>query len=593
MLVTTPAQFDDAMIRIRQHDFIDLDTETDGVDWAKDNKVVGVPLLAGDDSYYFSFRHKEGPNLPESYLCALAEELSKPGRTFGMFHGAFDIKMMSKEGMRRPDKFNDSMLSAHLLNENEPSFKMEELATKYVDPEAGKAEEALVDILVARFGGSRKTAKKNLHRLPAEIVHSYGEQDVRTTRNLRELHAPHLERWKLSTIANEIFEFQLLVCDMELRGIQLDVTRVRELMAEAEVRENEFRDKLHELAGYKMNPRSSKQVNAWLGVTSSSKQALVGLVEDPRVQAIQEHRMWSRVNDAYYHKYLARMDADGTLRYGLMAIGTVTGRLSSSNINIQAVPRETDRYKVKDAFIARPGYVLAELDYSQAELRLAAHYSKDERLTRLMLEGADLHTATATDMNIPRSRAKNVNFSAWYNIGPKKFSETYNVPLADAKVWLARYHQLHPGIRVLTRSAEAYAEQHGYIRMYTGRVRHFNSVTASTYTASNALIQGGVAEMIRVAILRIAHEIPDIRILAPVHDSILMEVPDDEFTLARIRHARRIMQEQEWCSMPMVVDTKYGKRWGSTMSKIPRASDGIPGSVMTRTTDPSIERNAV
>jgi DNA polymerase I len=589
-LVQTPDQFNEAVAYLNSHDEVVADTETNGLDWAKGSHVVGASILAGERSFYFPFRHGEGVNLDESYLRRLTEEVLRPNRVQGGFHYGFDMKMLYKDGMQHPRRLWDSMLSAHMLNENEDSFKMETLAAKYLDPKYATAEDALVDLLVSRFGGSRKKAKGNLWRLDPADVWEYACQDVHTTRDLRDFHAPLLAEWGLVDLMEEVYEWQTYVVEMELRGIQLDVPKLMELQQIAREKEAALQAEIEELAGYPINLRSSKQVCAWLGVRSSAKDALHGHMDDPNVQKLMEFRMWSKVDDAYYKKYLERMDETGRLTYGLRVSGTTTGRLSASNVNITAVPREADRYTVKDVFIARPGYKLAELDYSQAELRLCGHYSQDEGFCRMLLEGRDLHTEVSQNLGIPRPRAKNVNFSAWYGIGPRTFSRTYHIPLSDSKKYLADYHAFIPGVRRLIKSAERQAERNGYIRMFTGRVRRFNSHRAPPYTASSGLIQGGVAEMLRLALMRIRRELPEVRCLTPIHDAGLFEVPERGH-LEILHEMRRIMQDQPWCSMPMLVDTKFGYRWGKTMEELPRSCAGIPEEVLARTTDPSIKDN--
>jgi DNA polymerase I-like protein with 3'-5' exonuclease and polymerase domains len=587
-LINTVEEFDRAVAYLNEHDEIVGDTETNGLDWAKKDHIVGVSALAGERSFYFPFRHGEGVNLPESCLHRLVEEVFRPSRPQLGFNWSFDTKMLSKEGMAMPRKIQDSILSAHMLNENEDSFKMESLAAKYIDASYAAAEDKLIDLIVTCYGGSRKKAKQHLWRLDPEHVWKYACQDVHTTRDLRDLHLPYLEEWGLSDLMQEVYDWQIHVLEMELRGAQLDVPKLLELQAHAKQREEELQRRIEEAAGYPINLRSSKQVCAWLGVRSSAKDALHEYMDDPNVKLLQEFRMWSKVDDAYYKKYIERMDETGRLTYNLRVGGTTTGRLAASNVNITAVPREAERYTVKDVFIARPGYLLAELDYSQAELRFCGHYSQDEGFCRMLLEGRDLHTEVANALDMPRPRAKNVNFSAWYGIGPKSFSKTYHIPFHESKKYLADYHAFIPGVRRLIKSAERQAERQGYIRMFTGRVRRFNSYRAPPYTASSGLIQGGVAEMLRIALQRIRRELPEVRCLTPIHDAGLFEIPIKGH-LELLHEMRRIMQDQPWCSMPMLVDAKFGPRWGKSMTELPRSAAGIPAEVLAKTTDPSIK----
>lgn len=592
-LVTTPAQFNKAIAHINQYEELVIDTETNGLDWAKDHHVVGVPVLAGDKTFYFSFRHGEGPNLDEKYLKQLATEVFTPDRIQGGFNYSFDEKMLAKEGKLPAKRTWDSILSAHLLNENEESFKMESLGTKYLDDHAGDEEDKLIDLLVERYGGSRKGAKGNLWRLPAKLVAPYGEQDVRTTRDLRDLHRPELTAWKFDDLIEEVYEWSRYLTEMELRGIRLDLELVETLSAEAEQHASRLREMIHRDAGYAININSSKQVQAWLGVTSSAK-SVIEHSDDERCQWLLDYRQYARNNSAYYDPYREYVDSNGIVRYSLNPIGTVTSRTSCSNkftstILIQGIPRETDKYKVKDVFEAiDPDDVLVEMDYSQAELRLAAHYSRDVKLTEIIMSGVNMHDVVSQELNIPRSDAKRVNFSAWYGIGPVTYSKNYGVPLAQSKKYLANYHQMFTGIRRLMNGYEAKAEMNGYIRMFSGRARHFNTPFAPTHTASNGLIQGGVAEMIRIAAIKIRRKYPEVKILAPVHDSLLFAIPR-RILMEAINGIRKIMQTQPWCSIPVFVDVKYGRHWGTTMKKLPRSGDGVEPEILAMCTDPELK----
>lgn len=587
-LVNTPEKYESAVSYINEHSEIVNDTETDGLDWVKENQVVGVSTLAGERSFYFPFRHKDGVNLPENLLADYCERVLRPDRPHGGFNYSFDVKMLSKEGMCMPTDMWDSILSAHMLNENEPSFKMENLAAKYLDAKYAGDEDALLDLLQEKFGGSRKTCKKNLHRLDPVDVYDYACQDVETTRDLRDFHMPYLAEWELTELTQDVFEFQRYVLEMEMRGVRLDLDLLHELRGRSGEMSAKYEKEIEEMAGYPLNPRSPKQVCAWLGVQSSSKHALHAMQDDPRVVALQQYRFWSKVDSSYYTPYLNRVSEDGRMRYNLRVGGTTTGRLSASNPNINAVPRDPEMCPVKDVFIADEDHEIVEIDYSQAELRFCAHYSQDPTFCDMILSGADMHQLTADKVGVPRNpTAKNINFSVWYNIGWRTFARTYHVEPRDAKKWLADYHAWIPGVRRLIKSAERQAERQGYIRMYTGRARRFNTHRAATYTASSGLIQGGVAEMLRIAMMRIRRELPHVKIYFPIHDAGLFGVPKkgaDE-TIDRMRE---IMQDQPWCSIPMLVDCKRGDRWGKTMTEIRRTTLGVPQHALEKCTDPSI-----
>lgn len=325
--------------------------------------------------------------------------------------------------------------------------------------------------------------------------------------------------------------------------------------------------RLSAAAGYELNPNSSKKVCEFLKVESSAAEALVDVIDAggqdaENAKLVQEARGWKSVDSRYYTPYLQAVDEHGDLHCSLNLIGTYTGRLSCSNPNLQAVAKHTDVFKVKDVFTARPGYVMAQADYKQAEMRLVTHYTKDPIMKELIENDADLHSETANRLGIPRQAAKRLNFSVIYGIGYRKLAENLREDPAKAKDYLEKYHALYPGFRKLMSQCEEFAKQYGYIQMWTGRMRHFNVPDADPHKAMSNLIQGGVAEIVRVAISRLYPAMHDIgaNMLMQVHDSIIFEIPEDQINVA-LPTIERIMSDFDFDPKPGV-DIEYGYSWG-------------------------------
>jgi DNA polymerase-1 len=207
---------------------------------------------------------------------------------------------------------------------------------------------------------------------------------------------------------------------------------------------------------------------------------------------------------------------------------------------------------------------MIQADYKQAEMRLVTHYTKDPVMRELIETGADLHSATAEKLGIPRNAAKRLNFSVIYGIGYRKLAENLRVDPKIAKDYLEKYHGLYPGFRKLMRECEDFAKANGYIKIWTGRTRHFNvdPKIADPHKAMSNLIQGGVAEIVRVAISRLFPAIRDLggNMLLQVHDSIIFEVPDETLHVA-LPTIKTVMEDFDF--VPKVgVDIEYGKSWG-------------------------------
>lgn len=529
-----------------------VDLETNGLKMWQGHRLCGIAIGAEDKSFYFPFRHVNG-NLPLDKLQDFKPILSDPRKTYTGYNYGFDLKFLAVEGIALPVTIECVQTAAHLMNENEETFKLKKLGDKYVRPGSSDEDAKLAERLLS-FG----YGKDEMWRLPPEEVAPYACQDVILTRELRDFYLPHLDTWGIQALWREVNEYLLHVTAMEVRGMFLNTTLIHQYIGECKIQVERMRGVIEKLAGYPINLNSSKQLQAWLGLESTAAEVIETMKDRPGVAELLEYRGWNRAEANYYRKFL-ELERNSVLHPNLNITGTDTGRLSASNPPMQAIPVRDEVYKVKDVFQAREGHSLVEADYSQAELRVASHYAQEELMADKLIRGADIHTETGEEIGIPRDAAKRLNFSVIYGIGAKTLSERLGVPMKLAKQYLNKYHDRYPGFRVLYNRAEMVASQRGYIRMFSGRLRHYNTPTAYTHKASSNLIQGSVAEMVRIAITRLARlQMP---MLLQVHDSIIFEVPDEkvgEF----LPVIKEQMENQKWCTVPMKVDIKRGKSWG-------------------------------
>ena len=601
MLVDSEEKADEAIRYLNSTEGpISADTETTGVDWWSDH-VVGWPVGTREKQFYFPVRHGEGYNLPENYSRRIATEVLRPDRVQIGHNYGFDLKVGRKDGLVIPNEIRDSMLIAHLVNENEDSYKLEDLAAKYVDPSFADADKELTDLLVERFGGARKKAKKNLWRLPAEKVWRYGCQDVLTPYHLLDFYDKELDIWKLRDIAKGVNEFQLMLTEMEIRGIQIDREALTTLGEKAQPKADALEAQIQKWAreqledpDFPANPRSPAQMKFWLG-TPDTKRETLERWNDPRGNALLEYRVWQKLKGSFVDPYWNLMDPEGKIHPSLWICspgsreggdlhGTTSSRLSSTKPNGQQVPPAA-----KHLFVAPEGYEMVELDYSQAELRRAAHYYwrnfGDGNMANLLVEGKDLHQATADAAGIARKPAKMKNFAIQYGAGAARLAAMFLTTVQAERRYLNSYNKMFPGAKKLARQCQRVAEEQGYIRLYTGRTLRFNSARTKSYKAKNRLLQGDVAEMIRVAGIRCRREVPEALPILQVHDSYLFLVPRGDRSI--IKRLRGVMQNVPECELPMVVDAKVGPNWGE-MTELPRDPVGIPPEVLAKVTDPTL-----
>lgn len=560
-----------------------VDTETTGLSIFGNKErtrdvVIGISIDIGSEAFYFPFRHSQGQNLPlESCLGFFQQYLSDSHRTYIGFNYNYDVHMMKFDGIEIAENFEDVMLGVHLLNENEPDFKLKSISDRYHIGDGSLQESILEDKVFeecqrrgldcSRSPRAANNTKSMMYVLCPADVEPYACDDVRLTRALRDLIVPALKHFGLYDIWKQVNYYSYIIALMEHRGMNIDTDMVKKFQLEAVDHYDDAQKRLNEAAGFELNPNSSKKVCDFLHVDSSAAERLEEIIDAggkdaENAKLIQEARGWKSVDSRYYTPYLNLIDENSTLHCFLNLIGTYTGRLSCSNPNLQAVAKHTDIFKVKDVFTARDGYTMIQADYKQAEMRLVTHYTKDPIMKELIESDADLHSATAERLNIPRNAAKRINFSVIYGIGAKHLAESLRVDFQVGKDYLEKYHALYPGFRKLMYECEDFAKQYGYIEMWTGRLRHFNTPQCDPHKAMSNLIQGGVAEIVRVAISRLYPAIKDLggNMLLQVHDSVIFEIPDENLDIA-LPTIKYIMEDFDF-DPPVGVDIEFGKSWG-------------------------------
>jgi DNA polymerase-1 len=442
------------------------------------------------------------------------------------------------------------MYLAYLMDENRPAG-LKDNADRYLG--GGSEQSKDLGNLLVLWG----LGKDEMWRLPASAVEPYACQDVR----LPPLIIEHLkEKADTGTLAvwEELNDLLLVVFDMERVGIHCEAARMSEFSRECMENMRRLEIEMKKVFGHGFNPASPKVVAARLGLPDATEESIMSS-KHPFAPLVVEHRAWNKALTTYYNKYRDVMDPHGNVHSSFKIHGTVTGRLSSRNPNMQAVPTWTPQQRVKEVFTAEEGRVLAELDYSQAEIRMAAHYTRDENLMNAVKSGRDIHQETANLTGLPRQAAKMLNFSVVYGAGAASLAPKLGVSESVAYDFLQKYHGAYPGFRDVSRVVERTARERGYISLYTGRRRHFNHPDAETRKGFSNLIQGGVGEMVRRAMVK-AHPFVKGRagfITNQVHDSLWLNLPQ-EGAEETILGVKKIMEDRQF-AVPIVVDAKMGQ----------------------------------
>lgn len=578
-MLVTERNFGDVMDRLERYDRLDMDTETTGFHTWHGARQIGVSVKIPESKqrgYYFPFRHKPGGNLGPQRLKLFMRLLSEKQMT--CWHGKFDAHMTMADGAKFAlDQVEDAMLLLHLLDENQyktgGSYELKVSAAKFIDPQAQAAELKLTNLLA-----DRGLDKGDMQELTAQEVEEYAVDDAYYTEALRSLMIDGAKEWGIDSLWKEVNEYSMVTRRMEERGFMIDLALCRKYSKEAVGKAAEIKARIDAMAGYDINLRSNPQLQRWLELPSTAEDYIEEVYwrltdeQKAAITELQTFRKWDRVTGSYYSPFLENVDRDGAYHPNVKLHGTISGRPSSSGTpNPFAIPRWTDIYKVKDVIVARPGYTLISMDYSQMELRFGAHYSGDKHLIKCFKEGKSPHKLMMADLisrdvDIDYDDTKRVNFAIMYGTGAQTLSKELKKPEKFARMILKIAHGMHPNYKPMLEQAEATGREFGFIRLWTGRVRHFDTLPDPQpwfRKACSNLIQGGVGEVMRIAITRLAQWLPDwdAHMLLQVYDQVLFEVPTS-VVKGIIPHIRADMVEDFPFTIPFAVDIKVGKRWG-------------------------------
>ncbi|MDL2209447.1 DNA polymerase I [Desulfovibrio sp. OttesenSCG-928-O18] len=389
--------------------------------------------------------------------------------------------------------------------------------------------------------------------------------------------------------------------DMEEAGVRVDKAAFADFLAQVQADLDKLEKHIHELAGGPFNIRSSQQLGDVLftrlelpkagktkgGMASTSQESLEKLIgKHPIVDAILDYRVLEKLRSTYLEPLPRLADADDRIHTTFNLLATATGRLSSSNPNLQNIPvRGAFGPRMRACFVASPGKLLVSADYSQVELRILAHMAKDPILTEAFKNGEDIHSRTASllfdvepqDVSPDQRRhAKTINFGLVYGMGPQKLGQDLGISVKEAKAFIERYFERLGALRVFYDSVEKDARDKGYVTTISGRRRYIPDITSDNNQlrsqarrqAINARVQGSAADVIKMAMLAISRdeELQNLgaRLLLQIHDELVMEVPEANARKAGERMAQLMASAtpaKEHMEVPLAVDWGVGQNW--------------------------------
>ena len=604
--VLTGEDFDRWMDRIREAESFAFDTETTSLDYV-DARVVGVALAtAPGEGAYVPFAHRY-PGAPdqldeERVLGALRPLLEDPDRPKIGHNLKYDMSVLANHGIAMAGIAHDTMLESYVLDSTATRHDMDSLATRYLGIRTRKFEE------VAGKGAKQIT----FDQVPLEEAGPYAAEDAEVTLRLHAFFTPRLgERAGLERVYREI-EMPLVpvLSAMERRGVEVDTERLRALSEELAVRMDALEREAHAEAGGPFNLQSPKQIQAILfdpdrlglpvrtktptGQPSTADAVLQELAREyalPRI--ILDHRALSKLRSTYAVALRESVnETTGRVHTSYHQAVASTGRLSSSAPNLQNIPvRTAEGRRIRQAFIAPPGFRLLSADYSQIELRIMAHLSGDEGLLRAFAAGRDIHRATAAEVGgvdeaavdgEMRRRAKAVNFGLIYGMSAFGLARQLGIERGEAQAYIERYFERYPGVRAYMDETRERARDRGYVETVFGRRLHLPEIKSrnaarrqyAERTAINAPMQGTAADVIKRAMVSL-HDWTrgredEVRMIMQVHDELVFEVAEDAVAEANAAIAERMAQAADELAermgagrlrVPLEVEAGSGLNW--------------------------------
>lgn len=564
-----------------------FDTETTSVD-AMQAQLVGMSFaVEGGTAWYVAVsRETEAAQTMVDIFRPFFEHpsIEKVGQNL-----KYDLLVLSHYGVEVAGPLFDTML-AHYVVQPEQRHNMDLLAEKYLHYRTIPIE-ALI--------GSGRTQRNMADLTPKDIV-DYACEDADVTLRLYPILKEEMEKYEVTSVFTHI-EMPLLpvLARMERNGVRLDTAALEETGRNFTERMQQLETDIYELAGHEFTITSPKQVGAVLfdelqisakvkktktGQYSTSEEVLESLRDKhPIVEKILQHRALKKLLSTYVEALPKLIHPEtGHIHTSFNQAVTATGRLSSSNPNLQNIPvRGEDGREIRRAFVPEEGEVFFSADYSQIELRIMAHLSEDEHMVADFNSGLDIHAATAARIfhkpveevdRDERRKAKTANFGIIYGISAFGLSERMGVSRGEAKELIENYFSTYPKVREYMNKSIERAKQTGYITTQFGRRRYLADINAGNATvrgyaernAVNAPIQGTAADIIKLAMVaidrRLREEKLQTRMILQVHDELNFSVPPTE--LEQVRHL--VVEEMERAfqmRVPLVAECGEGTNW--------------------------------
>lgn len=601
--IETMAAFDALIERLATASHFAIDTETTHINWQK-AALVGISIsLQNYEAYYIPVGHSGDfgvlmdNQLPlDVVLAKLKPILQNPNIGKIGQHIKYDAHIFAQYDITINNWRMDTMLASYVINTVATRHNMDDLAKHYL----GVITTTFEDV-------AGKGAKQiPFDKVGIEQASAYACQDADITFRLFSVFDAYLQQDNnAAQLLNQLeLPIAQILMQMEQNGVQIDTALLGKLSLQFDQQISNLEHQAYQLAGEAFNVASPKQLGeilfGKLGIAGGKKtktgqystsEAILSKIDHPLVDVILEHRSLAKLKSTYTDALAKAADKNGRVHTSYHQALTSTGRLSSSDPNLQNIPIRTDTGRlIREAFVAPTGRVILAADYSQIELRLMAHFSGDKGLINAFNQGLDIHRATAAEIMgkalcdvsaSERRAAKAVNFGLLYGMGAFGLAKQLGVDKDTAQEYIKRYFARYPAIGDYMHNTKTAAKEHGYVQTILGRKLYAPDINASNRTikeaaeraAINAPLQGSAADIIKLAMIAVDKVLPSAhaKLLLQVHDELVFEVDSDkaETIGALIQHAMQTAltdtaKSLGWhvdFAVPLVVDIGIGDNW--------------------------------
>ena len=591
-VVQTQEQLDSMIAAIEERGSFTFDTETTSLD-AMQADLVGLSFAtAPGRAWYIPVGHREGHQLPlESVLAVVRPLFESPDIAKCAHNANYDMTVLANHGVKFANVDFDTMIAAHLLGRSYNQLGLKDLSLN----ELGHEMTNIKDLI----GSGRKQITFDQVDIPAAADYAAADSDI--TYRLRDVFEPQLERDNLRGLMDDT-EMELLpvLVTMQRHGIKMDSGVLHEMSADLYRQTEQIKHDIYQSVGHEVNLDSPKQLSdllfAELGLPrtrrtktgySTDANALEGLKGiHPVVDGILEYRQVSKLKSTYVDALPDMVNpATGRVHTSYNQTGSATGRISSSDPNLQNIPIRTELGRqVRRAFVAEgaPDWQLFSADYSQIELRVLAHLSQDPGLLEAFRRGEDIHSSTASLMfEVPinevdsdmRRVAKVLNFGVIYGLSPHGISQQTGFSREQGREFIDTYFAKYPGISEYLETVKAQARADQYVETVLGRRRYladinspnFNVRGAAERMAINMPIQGTAADIMKLAMVRVQRRLDaeemQTKMLLQVHDELVFETPREELDALRDLVFDEMPAAMS-LDVTLKVDAKWADNWG-------------------------------